>query len=209
MRNIFIIVTGMLFVSCSDKNLIIKYGGKIIIPSHSIETTDSLLHFNNGFWYYKNELYSGNIIDRFGSKNIHQNTSYYKGKEECVQLTYFDENKLSEKRFYHRGEKDSTHSGWWPNGNKRFEYHFKDGVYQGDFKEWYEDGKPLKFIHYTNGVDDNGKGWRQNGKLYMNFVMKNGRRYGLNNSNLCYTLKNGNGEFVTSVDSDATKALRQ
>lgn len=191
----------MLFVSCSDNNSIIKFGGKFIIPPLSIESTDSLLHFNDGFWYYKNHLFSGNIIEWFGSRNIHQNTSYYEGKEEGVQLTYFDENKLSEIRFYHRGEKDSIHSGWWANGNKRFEYHFKDGVYEGDFKEWYEHGEPLKIIHYIHGVDDYGKGWRQNGKLYMNFVMKNGRRYGLNNINLCYTLKNGNGEYVASADS--------
>jgi hypothetical protein len=57
----------------------------------------------------------------------------------------------------------------------------------------------MKQIHYNNGTDEYGKGFRENGKVYMSFVVKNGRRYGLNNSNLCYTVLNGSGEFVRST----------
>ena len=168
------------------------------VSSIDVNKTDAALVFKNGYWYYKGTLLSGTMTDHFTNNGIRSRTSFLNGKEEGWQQIFFENGKISEKRFYHDGEKDSVHCGWWPNGNKRFEYHFKKGVYDGDFKEWYETGEPLKYVHYTNGADDWGKGWRQNGKLYMNFVMKNGRRYGLNNSNLCYTVKKGRGEFVAS-----------
>ena len=32
------------------------------------------------------------------------------------------------------------------------------------------------------------KGWRENGKVFINYEAKDGVRYGLQKSNLCYTL---------------------
>ena len=176
-----------------------------MISSVNIEATDPLLHFENGQWFYKDKLFSGIITEKYSNSVVHHITGYVNGKEEGWQQTFFDDGKPEEKRYYHAGEKDSVHTGWWQNGNRRFEYHFWNGLYDGDYKEWYTTGEPLKHIHYTKGVDDWGKGWRQNGKLYMNFVTKVGRRYGLNNSNLCYTIKNGDGEYVTSVKEENNK----
>ncbi len=102
-------------------------------------------------------------------------------------------------RYYHAGEKDSVHRGWWLNGQPRFEYHFRKGEYNGDFKEWYASGKPYKHIIYASGKEQSGKGWRENGKFYMNFVMREGRLYGLVNPNLCYSLKNEKGEYINSL----------
>lgn len=59
--------------------------------------------------------------------------------------------------------------------------------------------KPLKYIVYQNGIAQTGKGWRENGKLYMSFVVRDGRLYGLINPNLCYSLKNERGEYVVSI----------
>ena len=76
---------------------------------------------------------------------------------------------------------------------------FSAGLYSGMYREWYSSGRLYKEIHYTNGADDYGQGWRENGKLFMNYVMRNGRRYGIVNSNLCYTVKNEQGEFTEST----------
>lgn len=35
------------------------------------------------------------------------------------------------------------------------------------------------------------KAWRENGKPYINYEVKDGVRYGLQKAALCYTLKNG------------------
>ena len=172
------------------------------IISPIINLTDPALSCKNGFWDYAGNLFSGTIIKHFQDHSTRQSTQYQKGKEHGWQHTFYPGGSLAEKRYYTNGEKDSVHTGWWQNGKKRFEYNFVNGIYHGDYKEWYESGQMLKHIHYTEGTDDWGKGWRDSGKPYMNYVMKKGRRYGIVNSNLCYTIKNGKGEYAKSAPAD-------
>lgn len=157
-----------------------------------IFSTDTSLKFKSGVYYYKSNMLSGSVTSKYSNGNNHQLTHYINGKENGWQNGYFENGKISERRYYANGEKDSVHIGWWENGKLRFEYHFNKGIYDGDFKEWYESGNLLKQIHYVKGNDDWGKGWRENGKVYMNYVVKGGRRYGIINSNLCYSLKEEN-----------------
>jgi antitoxin component YwqK of YwqJK toxin-antitoxin module len=172
---------------------------KIIIPDTIVKSTDTSLQLRNGEWFYRQQPFSGTIKTNFSSGHLKGRQSFYKGKEEGVAITYYENGKTDAIRYYHLGEKDSVHRGWWNNGQLRFEYHFKMGVYDGDFKEWYPTGKPLKYIVYSNGKEEHGKGWRANGKIYMNFVMRDGRLYGSINPNLCYSLKNEKGEYINSL----------
>ena len=194
MKTFFLIVI-LFFTACHQQRKLPNDATGLL----HLNASDSHLAFKNGYWYYHGNPFSGIIVERFADNSVYKKTNYKKGKEEGEQNVFYPGGRLCEKRKYHLGEKDGEHVGWWSNGNKRFEYHFANGVYNGDYREWYESGKPLKHIHYAEGIDDRGKGWRENGKLYMNFTVKNGRRYGLNNSNLCYTVSNGNGEYVVSL----------
>jgi hypothetical protein len=54
-------------------------------------------------------------------------------------------------------------------------------------------------VYYEKGQEKRGQGWRENGKLYMSFEVRNGRMYGQGNPNLCYSLQNEQGEFIRSV----------
>jgi antitoxin component YwqK of YwqJK toxin-antitoxin module len=170
----------------------------ITIPNITVRTTDTSLVLNNGIWFYHQQPFTGFIETYYVSGSLKSRQSFYNGKDEGLVLSYYEDGSKDARRFYHNGEKDSINQGWWPNGNRRFEYHFNNGVYEGDFKEWYQSGKPLKHIVYHDGKEQSGKGWRENGKIYMSFVVKEGRLYGLVNPNLCYSLKNERGEFVES-----------
>ena len=163
-----------------------------------INKTDTSLRLINGNYYYRQQLFSGTITEPYENGIIHHTITCYNGREEGWAMMYYPDGKLAEKRYYHLGEKDSVHAGWWQNGKPRFEYHFTMGFYNGDYKEWYNSGNAYKHIHYNNGADDWGKGWRENGKLFMNYTMYNARRYGIVNSNLCYTVKNEKGEFAAA-----------
>ncbi len=206
MKNI-IFITIIIFCSCngSSNQMQRQQAFKhIVIPSIKILQTDSSLHFKNGFCFYGDTLFSGTIEEYFTSHQLKSSQSFYKGKEEGCSYSFYEDGKQESKRYFHLGEKDSINLGWWSNGNLRFEYHFNNGIYDGDYKEWYFSGKALKYLLYKNGEELSGKGWRENGKLFMNYVMKDNRRYGLMNSQLCYSLKNEKGEFVKS-SSDTTK----
>lgn len=172
-------------LSCNKKDDVKKATGKLIV----VTASDTALHTRNGIIFYQSALFSGEIKDMWPNHQIKSIQRVINGKREGLSETFYPNGKKESTRWYTNGEKDSLHSGWWENGNKKFEYHFKNGNYNGLFTEWYQSGKQLQQVMYANGKELYGKGWRESGKLYMNFVMKDGRRYGMNNSNLCYGLK--------------------
>ncbi|MEO6489916.1 MAG: hypothetical protein ABIO04_08270 [Ferruginibacter sp.] len=184
-RITLIVVSVMVAASCNNNK---RVENKVI----SLLVEDTALHLNNGVWYYKQAVLNGTINEFYpsGTKKLTKQIS--NGRNEGITETWYINGKRESYRWYLNGEKDSVHSGWWPNGNIKFEYHFKEGEYNGMFTEWYKDGKIYQQVMYAKGKDLYGKGWRESGTLFMNFISKNGRRYGLNNSNFCYSLKNEN-----------------
>ena len=190
----------VLFVACKQKVQNSEAGMAVTKEKSPIivSATDSLLQIRNGLWYYSQHLFTGTINTYYSSGKLYSQQSLYNGKEEGMSCTFYENGNKDACRYYHAGEKEGVHRGWWLHGSPRFEYHFCKGDYDGDFKEWYASGKPYKHILYVKGKEQSGKGWRENGKLYMNFVMREGRLYGLINPNLCYSLKNEKGEFINS-----------
>lgn len=164
------------------------------IPGLVIRSADTALQLVNGVWYYQRLPFSGTIEKNFASAALQSRQHFYQGKEEGLLETFYPDGSKDTRRFYHHGEKDSVNEGWWPNGRQKFVYHFRTGSYEGSFEEWYESGKPYKRLIYHEGKEQSGKGWRENGKVYMSFVVRDGRLYGLVNPNLCYSLKNERGE---------------
>lgn len=165
-------------------------------PPTNKNKQDGAFTWKNGICLQANEPFTGVIMQSDSMGNPVSKQQYYKGKEEGWSEWYYPNGRLNARRYYHQGEKDSVHMGWWPNGNVRFEYHFQLGQYNGWFKEWYVSGKPLKEIWYQDGKEIRGTGWRENGKIYMSFEVRNGRLYGLVNPNLCYSLQKEKGVFV-------------
>jgi len=204
MRPVFLYAIGLwllLASGCGNQSVDTQKDPAVIghIPSRSVESSDRLLQRNGDRIYFRDDLYSGIILERDSAGAIISRQSYYQGREEGWSEWYYPSGKINARRYYHLGEKDSVHTGWWESGQPRFEYQFHKGHYEGWFKEWYASGNRLKEIWYEGGEEKRGTGWRENGKCYMSFEVRNGRLYGLINPNLCYTLKNEQGEFIRSV----------
>jgi antitoxin component YwqK of YwqJK toxin-antitoxin module len=57
---------------------------------------------------------------------------------------------------------------------------------EGELKEWTESGQLFHLAHYKNGQEDGvQKMWHANGKIRSNFVLIQGRRYGLLGTKNC------------------------
>ena len=74
---------------------------------------------------------------------------------------------------------------------KKFDFIYINDKREGIQKQWYESGSQYYELSFTND-QENGmqKAWRENGKPFINYEVKDGVRYGLQKSALCYTLKN-------------------
>lgn len=177
-----------------------KAGEKRTVISGPIDENKQagLFTWENGILLRGNKPFTGVYIQSDSLGNPLSKQQYFQGKEEGISEWFYPDGRINARRYFHQGEKDSVHLGWWPNGNPRFEYHFQQGQYHGWFKEWYISGKPLKAIWYEGGKEIRGTGWRENGKVYMSFEVRNGRLFGLVNPNLCYSLQKEKGVFVAS-----------
>ncbi|MEI6189129.1 MAG: toxin-antitoxin system YwqK family antitoxin [Chitinophagia bacterium] len=162
----------------------------ITIPNLYINILDTQVQFHQDTLYFQAKKFSGFIFKLFPNKDTAFVGSYWNGLEEGIHQKWYPHYKLAEFRNYHLGKKEGKHIGFWENGNPKFEYHFSEGELQGITNEWYENGRPYKVMHYQKGYEAGSqKMWWENGVIRANYVVKQGRRYGLIGLKLCMTPK--------------------
>ena len=106
--------------------------------------------------------------------------------ELVITKKYFPNKQLMEYREFVNEMKNGKQVAYWDNGNKRFEFVAKDDAYEGELKEWDYNGKLFHLAHYKNGQEEGvQKLWYENGKIRANYVIINGRRFGLLGTKNC------------------------
>ena len=106
--------------------------------------------------------------------------------EAVVEKKYFPSGKIMEIRHVQNGVRQGLQTAFWENGHKRFENTAVNDAYEGELKEWAENGQLFHLSHYKNGQEDGvQKMWHINGKIRSNFVIIQGRRYGLLGTKNC------------------------
>ena len=74
----------------------------------------------------------------------------------------------------------------WPEGARRLEVTVVDGAYHGEFRTWYRSGMPYERRHFVHGHEEGvQQSWTEDGELYLNYEVRNGRRYGFINAKPC------------------------
>jgi len=193
------LLIGCILSSCQNLNVIESFEtpinvdsleSSITIPNLYINILDTGVVFHQDTLYFQAKKWSGFVFKLFPNKDTAFVGSYWNGLEEGVHQKWYPHYKLAEFRNYHLGKKVGKHIGFWDNGNPKFEYHFSDGELQGVSNEWYENGRPYKVMHYQKGYEAGSqKMWWENGVIRANYVVKQGRRYGLIGLKLCMTPK--------------------
>lgn len=98
----------------------------------------------------------------------------------------FPNGQFMEERHFFNGKKHGKQLAYWPNGHKRFEFTAKDDAYEGELKEWGASGYLYHIGNYVNGQEEGvQKMWYENGKLRANYVIVQGKRYGLLGTKNC------------------------
>ena len=76
--------------------------------------------------------------------------------------------------------------GWWPAGNMKFSDTAVDDKFEGEVKEWNSAGLLYKDFHYKNGNEEGSERlWWDNGTVRANYVIRNGKKYGMIGVMLC------------------------
>lgn len=74
----------------------------------------------------------------------------------------------------------------WPNGHLRSRVQYLADVYHGEYRTWTEDGKPYELKHFAYGREvGRQQAWDTDGALYLNYEVRDGRKYGMANAKPC------------------------
>jgi antitoxin component YwqK of YwqJK toxin-antitoxin module len=112
--------------------------------------------------------------------------SFVNGLEDGEWRSYYSNRQLKERRYFSKGKKVGVFEGWWANGKQRLLYHFKDDEYDGNCKEWDVKGLLVNNMNYKRGHEDGlQQQFYESGKVKANYMMIEGRRYGLLGTKNC------------------------
>ncbi len=186
MYKIFILIL-IFFSSCKTeekKILVAKQLKKI--PLLYKDAADNFFAMHQDTLYFNNEKFSGIQYALYKQGDTAFIKPYLYGLEEGVTKKWYPNKQLAEERLYIDGKKEGIHKGWWDNGNIKFEFEVSNDEYTNEFKEWTRDGLLVKHFHYKNGQEDGSqKLFYENGKVKANYVILNGKRYGLLGTKNC------------------------
>nr|WP_294893977.1 toxin-antitoxin system YwqK family antitoxin [uncultured Pedobacter sp.] len=141
----------------------------------------------NGIIFLENTPYSGLVYTLYAnSTDTAEIKSYLNGKEDGEWLKYYEDGKLKEKRFFKNGLKEGPYLAWWQNGKKQLQFNFVNDEYEGVCSQWNKDGRLIQQMTYKKGYEEGPqKMFYDNGKVRSNYIIKNGRRFGLLGTKNC------------------------
>jgi antitoxin component YwqK of YwqJK toxin-antitoxin module len=75
---------------------------------------------------------------------------------------------------------------YWPNGLLKSAGTFLDDVRHGEHRTFRQNGRPYELRHFDRGRESGlQQSWEEDGTLFLNYEMRNGRRYGFVNASPC------------------------
>ncbi len=179
-----LIFLGFLFsiVSCDIKKKVFVAEPRIskTVPLKFINSSDNRFSNQQDTIYFDQIYFTGYRFTLYPNGDTALLQSYFNGVEEGIQKKWYPNKQLAEDRFYINGQKQGIHKGWWPDGKQKFYFEVYDDDYNGVFKEWYPSGILSKEFHYIKGQEQGSERlWWDNGTVRANYVIRNGKKYGL------------------------------
>jgi antitoxin component YwqK of YwqJK toxin-antitoxin module len=176
-----------IFLSCTIKK---QQAAEIkiakTIPANYFNAVDSNFVKHQDTVLYHGIYFTGYQVSLYQNGDTEFIRGYFNGVEEGLQKKWYAGKQLAEERFYINGKKEGTHKGWWPDGKQKFIFETYNNEYSGEFKEWYSSGLLGKQFHYINGEEEGSQRlWWDNGTVRANYVIRNGKKYGLIGLTVC------------------------
>lgn len=140
----------------------------------------------NDVVFLNDKPFSGYLYDLYPNKDTLCVEGYSNGKLSGHFRKWYPNKQLMEDRWYVDGAKNGKQIGYWDNGNKRFDFIAQNDAYEGELKEWDNKGRLSHWGNFKNGQEEGAqKMWYDTGKIRANYVIRNGKRYGLLGTKNC------------------------
>ena len=182
---VFPIILGIMasVVGCHSTNMPFKQDVNL---AQKVFNYDTLLRKVDNIWYYDGKVFSGYRIEAEKDGKIVYQLPILEGVEEGTAKGWYNTGeKLMERRFIN-GKRQGQFIQWWPNGNCRYAFYFKDDVYHGKQEVFFPNGTKREESNYQSGtLDGVQQVWDEKGERIANYVIKNGKVYGVQTVKSC------------------------
>lgn len=96
---------------------------------------------------------------------------------------------------------------FWPAGTLKADVSYRNDAYDGDYRTYYAGGAPYEVRHYVDGHEQGlQQSWSEDGTAYLNYEVRNGRRYGLVNASPCTVVGHGEDDAVPRAATHSVRA---
>lgn len=175
--------------------------GSEAVTGTVVSASDPRLSRLNGLLSLDDAPFCGAVETTGAEGDLRARTSYRDGKLEGAHEVWCGSGGLREQRFYRAGRKHGTHRGWWEDGAARFVLGFQDGMNDGEHRVWARNGQLVELRNFDRGQETGPqRSWTATGKALANYVVRDGRRYGLLGAKPCYTVSDGVRRFSNNVE---------
>lgn len=117
---------------------------------------------------------------------IAQAGSLVPGGPDRIAQVFHENGTLLSETAYRDGLKTGRHVMFWPDGKPRVRTFYAGDIIEGEYRAWHANGRLATLKHYVGGRESGmQQAWTDQGELYLNFEVRNGRHYGLINSKPC------------------------
>jgi len=172
---------------------------KVTIPDVWVMESDTSFAYNQGVLYFQQRTFSGWQFTLYSNGDTAKIVPFYEGREEGFTKSWYPNHKLAEQRFYEQGKKQGRHQAWWENGQPKFVYQFSNDEHEDVQRVWASNGVLIQKFNYQKGHEEGQQQmWFEDGSLRSNYVIKNGRRFGLPGVKNCVSAIENNA-FVNST----------
>jgi antitoxin component YwqK of YwqJK toxin-antitoxin module len=125
-------------------------------------------------------------IESTATGTIRSRATWTRDGLDGVVERFYPTGALESRTQYWRGDKVGHADSFWPNGSPRVSAFYRAGVLDGGYRTWYASGRAYEVRHYTAGHEaGRQQSWTEDGVLFLNYDVRNGRRYGLINATPC------------------------
>jgi antitoxin component YwqK of YwqJK toxin-antitoxin module len=163
----------------------LRQGTGLIVASHREGLTRSA-----GKLWLGGQVLTGTLEERYPSGALRSRTVYSDGLRHGVMRRWHADGRVAALRAYRQGIKIGRHQAWWDNGQPRLDVRFVAGLAHGNHRSWYRHGQPHEQRSYQNGAESGAqRSFAADGRMRANYVVRDGRRYGLLGARLCFTVR--------------------
>jgi antitoxin component YwqK of YwqJK toxin-antitoxin module len=167
---------------------LVASGGGLLAGARAptIQTSDPGVSRSNGVVVYAGVAFTGTLTEIADGVRTKKTTPYRSGLRHGISRAWHANGALAFAGSFLSGRETGLHRTWYATGQLRSEHRLERGLLQGVARDWFPDGTPYRAATYVDGQEAGSQQmWYTDGSLRANYVVRDGRRFGLIGAKAC------------------------